>query len=397
MVWGACKSRGVNYYKTIFHSKKQVFKCTCPSRKYPCKHGLALAFLLIEQPDGFRVTTDTPTWVNEWLKAGMPTTKILTSAEKMLKAAQRQKNFSKRLKQMSAGLEELENWILDTLRQGIASLEQQPLSFWKEISSRMVDAKLGGIGRRIRAIPSLINASKKWPDKVLEELASYYLLIRGMRKLEELPLDLQQDLLAYAGVNTRKEELFQYGQLLHDTWMVIAQSEGVEESLNYRKTWLYGWKTRKYGLVLDFAWSNNPYSEIYRSGSVFEANVVYYPSNTPLRVAIKDKILLDKHIKKIIGFESFALFLDYYATFIAANPWQLNFPCSIEKVTPNLAQNELVLLDRQKKQIPVLSQRKKTWTILALSGGHPINIFGEWTGDHFIPLSLTTNNLFVQL
>jgi len=42
---------------------------------------------------------------------------------------------SKRLDQMITGLEELDNWLQDTFRQGLASLEQQPFSFWKEISA----------------------------------------------------------------------------------------------------------------------------------------------------------------------------------------------------------------------------------------------------------------------
>ena len=170
------------------------------------------------------------------VRGGMPTTKALTPEAEKAKAEQRQKNFSKRLDQMSAGLDELENWLMDILRQGIATLEQQPFSFWKEISARMVDAKLGGIGRRIKAIPSLIHSNEQWPDKVLEELAAYYLLIRGMRNLEALSLDLQQDLLSYAGVNTKKETLFQHGQILRDTWMTMAQAEGVEDNLNYRRT-----------------------------------------------------------------------------------------------------------------------------------------------------------------
>jgi hypothetical protein len=33
--------------------------------------------------------------------------------------------------------------------------------------------------------------------------------------------------------------------------------------------------------------------------------------------------------------------------------------------------------------------------MMALSGGHKIDIFGEWDGDHLLPLSAFAENRFV--
>ena len=173
------------------------------------------------------MTKESPEWVTDWLAKGAPIGTTTTPEAEQAKAALRQKNFSKRLNQMVAGLDELENWLLDTLRQGIAALEQQPYVFWKEMAARMYDAKLGAIGKRIKGIPVLIGTDDTWPEKVLIELTAFYLLIRGLRKMEELPLNIQQDLLAVAGVSTRKEELFQYGQIVNDTWMILGIVEGL--------------------------------------------------------------------------------------------------------------------------------------------------------------------------
>ena len=41
-------------------------KCTCPSRKFPCKHVLGLLWLTAEAIVPF-APTDTPTWVSDWL------------------------------------------------------------------------------------------------------------------------------------------------------------------------------------------------------------------------------------------------------------------------------------------------------------------------------------------
>lgn len=397
VVWGECKSNGLTYYKVAFALKSQAFKCNCASRKFPCKHALALSVLLVEQPDAFVVAEEIPEWVQTWQTKGMPTRKESTPEEEQAKAALRQKNFSKRLDQMVAGLDELENWLLDTLRQGIAALEQQPYAFWKDISARMYDAKLGAIGKRINLLPSLIQSDEHWPTKILSELTAFYLLIRGLRKMEELPLNIQQDLLTYAGVNTRKEELFQYGQAIKDTWMILGITEGVEDQLNYRRTWVLGLASKRYGLILDYAFGRNPFPFNYRAGNVFVGNAVFYPSNTPLRIAIKDKQVLDRQLKRIIGFSTFSDYLDFYTKNLAANPWQLSFPCSLEQVKPILDKGNLFLVDKDEHLIPVLQVEKVKWTILAVSGGLPIHIFGEWTGEQFSPLSLTKDNQFVAL
>ena len=43
-----------------------AFKCTCPSRKFPCKHGLAL--LLLNTSEGaLFAATNAPPWVTDWL------------------------------------------------------------------------------------------------------------------------------------------------------------------------------------------------------------------------------------------------------------------------------------------------------------------------------------------
>jgi len=372
IIWGECKSKGLTYYKVAFQKKTQTFKCNCASRKYPCKHSLALSILLTDQLDAFTITEDLPSWVIEWVEKGAPATKDLSPERVQANAENRQKNFSKRLDRMVAGLDELENWLLDTLRQGIAALEQQPFSYWMAISARIHDAQLSAIGKRIKNIPVLIGTDEDWPAKVLSELTAYYLLIRGLRKMDELPLNIQQDLLTVAGVSTKKEELFQYGQTVKDTWMILGQIEGVEDRLNYRRTWVLGFETKRYGLILDYAYA-------------------------PLRIAVKEKQVLDRRVKRIVGFETFTQFLAFYTKNLAANPWQIAFPCSLEAVRPVLEKDQLFLLDKEQNIIPVFQNEKAKWKILAASGGHAVNIFGEWSGENFSPLSLTIGQQFVGL
>src|ERR1700691_4430092 len=42
VLWGLCAGSGKNPYQTIVDLSGPAYKCSCPSRKYPCKHALGL-------------------------------------------------------------------------------------------------------------------------------------------------------------------------------------------------------------------------------------------------------------------------------------------------------------------------------------------------------------------
>jgi len=57
-LWGDCQGSGKTPYRTIVDLGNIAFKCSCPSRKFPCKHGLGLLFLYADNPSVFSVETD---------------------------------------------------------------------------------------------------------------------------------------------------------------------------------------------------------------------------------------------------------------------------------------------------------------------------------------------------
>ena len=48
--WGSVQGSGKDPYQTCIDLAEPAFKCTCPSRKFPCKHGLGLGLILAQQP-----------------------------------------------------------------------------------------------------------------------------------------------------------------------------------------------------------------------------------------------------------------------------------------------------------------------------------------------------------
>jgi len=62
--WGECQ--GTALYQVRVARPDLMAKCSCPSRKFPCKHVLGLLVLAATVPSAF-AETEPPEWVMEWL------------------------------------------------------------------------------------------------------------------------------------------------------------------------------------------------------------------------------------------------------------------------------------------------------------------------------------------
>jgi hypothetical protein len=377
--------------------------CTCPVRRKPCKHGIGLLLVFLKSNGVFQVA-EPPAHVANWIKKRdelLNKKKVpepsRSKEEKLALAEVRRQNREKRLFQMAGGLAELESWLTDLFRQGLASLEGQGHDYFQELAARMVDAKLGTLARRIRQLPSLMGQDQ-WHEKMLAELGDIYLLLKGFQNLQHLPEGLQDDLPGLAGVNLKKEDVLAGGNSLKDCWLVAGQIETQEEgNLTARRTWLIGEKSRRCCLLLDFSWSGNGFESSYLPGSVLTGEVAFYPSAYPQRVLFKNFEPSNGPVQIRCGFASFAAFAKAWAAALSANPWLSPFPAFLENVVPVFQNNAFALVDSERKQLPLLADPASGWKMVALSGGHPTGVFGQWERGAFRPLSTVVEGQFRRL
>nr|BFE81137.1 hypothetical protein GCM10020093_037380 [Planobispora longispora] len=64
-MWGECKGSGSKPYRACVDLSGPAYRCSCPSRKFPCKHALGL--LLLWSADGVPDADAPADWVAEWL------------------------------------------------------------------------------------------------------------------------------------------------------------------------------------------------------------------------------------------------------------------------------------------------------------------------------------------
>src|SRR6266576_2751110 len=65
-LWGEFQGSGSKPYQTQVDLRGPTFKCSCPSRKFPCKHGLGMMLVLAERGESI-ASKEPPAWVAEWL------------------------------------------------------------------------------------------------------------------------------------------------------------------------------------------------------------------------------------------------------------------------------------------------------------------------------------------
>jgi hypothetical protein len=59
--WGLCQGSGKDPYQAQIDLTEPAFRCSCPSRKFPCKHGLGLFLLLASSAAAFK-EKEPPDW-----------------------------------------------------------------------------------------------------------------------------------------------------------------------------------------------------------------------------------------------------------------------------------------------------------------------------------------------
>lgn len=306
------------------------------------------------------------------------------------------KRASQRLAKVQAGMQDLETWLHDIVSQGLAVVQAQPYSFWDNAAARLVDAQAPGVARLIREMASVAFSGVGWEDRLLARLGRLYLLLEGFKRLSTLDNGLQADIRTQIGWTQSQEELLnQVG--VEDNWLILGQRVEDLDNLKTQRTWLWGKETKKPALILNFAYGSQPLDNNLFAGSCINAKLVFFESAYPLRSLVKtcndtptlvDIMPVQGTIKEMIP---------GYAKALSRNPWLEQFPVAIDSLIPIKDKNNWLLRDANGHQLPMKPNFQKAWQLLAVSGGYPISLFGEWDGEFFLPLSTWCDNTLVLI
>lgn len=295
---------------------------------------------------------------------------------------------------MVAGAEDLEQWMLDAIRQGLAALDNDP-SEWETIASRMVDAKSRGLAQQLKTIATY--REEDWPEQMLETFGQLYLTTQGLQQINKLPASLKEQLLIEAGVTIKRKDLLAQGGL-EDEWLVLSRWRGVNlDQAAIQKTWLLGLTNQRIALLIEYDYLGDGFETNFQIGQVKTAEVIYYPESYPLRAILKKWSASEKKESSLMAYPDLETVLQKYAAALVLNPWLSRFPCLLENIIPLYGGDHFLLVDLNKKVVVANVKEVAGWTMFSISSGKPITLFGEWDGKAFHPLSIFKGQRYVDL
>lgn len=391
-LWGECQGSGSKPYQTQVDIINLAFKCSCPSRKFPCKHGIGLLLLYARHKNDF-TTNEMPAWVAEWItKRTERQEKQAEQKEKPVDEAAQAKRKLAREQKVTDGIEELLQWIKDIIRNGIINMPEKGAEWFGNMARRMVDAQAPGLAGMVKYLGEINFYREGWQSEFMDQLLRIYLVTTGFKNSEALPAALQQDIRNWIGFTQNQDELKEQTGIT-DTWLVLGKQTTEDDNLTVERNWLYGVSSNKYALVLQFLIRGQGGQLNLMPGVFVQAELVYYPSVVPLRAIVKRQMNAEK-TQQYKGFINWQQVAEAETAYSSALPFRSERPFIIEQVRPVIYNQQWWLQDSNNTLMSIKSGFKNIWKLLSLSGGQALNVavvgkekmyepIGAWYNDEY--------------
>ncbi|RAJ06631.1 SWIM zinc finger protein [Chitinophaga skermanii] len=394
-LWGECKGSGSKPYQTQIDTAQLSFKCSCPSRKFPCKHGLGLMILYTRDQTGFQQEVG-PDWVQAWLgKRAETAEKKAAKVDKPVDEAAQAKRLHARHAKVTQGAEELMLWMKDILRNGILTVPEKPYTFWENMRKRMVDAQANGLANMVQQLENTPFYQEGWQTVFLQQMVDIYLLLQGYKNIEQLSPAFQSDVLARIGFTQSQDELKNMPGV-EDDWLVLAKTCTEDGNITTERFWLRGVNTGQYAMVLNFIVRGQVNSMLLAPGAFIHAELVFYPSVLPLRAIVKSHTALHRELP-IKGVQTWMDVAMAQTQAREQYPFSQEAAFVVEALTPLQFNNEWWLRDQNSNLMRIPSYFSAQWHLLALSGGLPLKMAVVGKEDTYLPLGVWHQDKYITV
>ncbi len=416
-VWGRCSGSGAEPYETAVDHVDVAWRCSCPSRKLPCKHALALLVMWVR---GVVPEAVPPPAVARWIRAragradgpvrearrrigsigpiSAPDTAPGTETEagtgagddpepsdrpEPVPPVDGDRSRDERVARMREGLVELDRWLEDRIRTGLADPSLARYATWDDLAARLVDARAGALANRIRRLAGLVGTDPDWHARVLAEIGVLHLLAQAGQRLPDLPGALADSVATATGWQVRQADVLA-GVPDTDRWIVAGRSDTREDRIEVRRTWLRGATNGRWAMVLSFAAYRQSLDTSLTVGTSVHADLHRYPG--PALRALVGERFGDPQPLVVPPASSIVEACDEIGGAVALEPWLERYPATV-LAAPTRHGGRWVLTD-DTGTLPLVATPRALATVLAATGGEPATLTVEWTPHGVIPLTV---------
>ncbi|MDQ7906819.1 SWIM zinc finger family protein [Phytohabitans sp. ZYX-F-186] len=388
VLWGLCRGSGKHPYQACVDLTEPAYRCSCPSRKFPCKHALGLMLMWAA---GGAPDAAAPDWVAEWRAARSSRSRPAAAPKGPPDEAAARKRAEQRADRITAGLDELDRWLTDQVAHGLAGAERSGYGPYEAMAARLVDAQAPGAANAVRRLGRVAGVGQHWADRLLGELALLRLLVAAYGRLGELPAPLAATVRSRVGIPVPSEEVLA-GPRVRDRWYVLGQVDLADERLATRRTWLHGEESGRFALLLTFVPIGQAFPADAVPGMILDADLCWHPGNLPMRALVAQRHAVRQPEQAPAGAVGVAAALAGWSAAVAAEPWCENVPMLLGGVTLT---DDGHVVDRAGDALPLSAGHDQPWWLLAASGGRPATIAGEYGPGGFRPLAAWPDGRFV--
>ena len=388
LLWGSCRGSGARPYRTLVRldASGSSSTCSCPSRRAPCKHAVALQRLWStgDVPDA-QPPQDALSWAEGRSRAsGRETPRTVDPEAAARRAAQR-------AERVRHGLEELDLWLADQVRGGLAVLQRGGYGPVDQMAARMVDAQAPGVAGLLRSLPARF-VGDRWPERTLEHLALIRLLVAGHRRLGDLPTELAETVRGRVGYPRSKDSVLA-GPAVRDRWAVLGLVDVVDYRLTSRRVWLHGSDTGRWAVLLSFAVGGSSLDATVLPGVTIDADLHLYPGAGEHRALLGHEHGRLEGVLDVPGIGVGEAAAEFGAL-VAADPWAERLPVVLHgaPLPPDDEEDRWTFRGEDGLAVPMVPG-VAAWPLLARSMGDPIDVVGEWTRRGFHPLGFLPHPL----
>ena len=230
-LFGECEGSGASNYLTsvdFMSPDSPVFRCTCPSRQFPCKHALGLMYAYINGQNF--ITDETPQDIVEKReKAENKEKKKKTGSEEKSKKVNKNA-LVKKLQAQKEGLELLEKITGSIVQSGLGTMNSKSLQLLEDQAKNLGNYYIPGAQTALRELVVLFKDTEDH-EKIYTEAVDcltrlYSLCKKGKEYLDkrlnnpEMSLDTSSTLEEWLGNAWQLSELKELGLIENDMELV---------------------------------------------------------------------------------------------------------------------------------------------------------------------------------
>jgi hypothetical protein len=203
------------------------------------------------------------------------------------------------------------------------------------------------------------------------------------------------DLRAAIGWPLEKADVAADGERVPDCWTVLGcLTEERDDKITERRVWLHGQRSGRPAWLLDHAFRGAGFEQSWLTGSSVETTLAFFPGASSLRALTVEPTpapgaarwphpVMEAEWAKV-------------AQRVADCPWTTLHPFVVsDAVAIRSGDKFFAIADQRALALDVGDS--DGWKILAVSGGRPVRMMGEWDGQSLRPLTAWTGEASAPL